>query len=200
MNSRKIYPNKAFEAIGAKARLSLNADVLHMKTKPIILATMMVLGVAILGTSCSTAVGIVTSDHRDWNFIQDVGGIRVGDPIPATGDIWNLPVECDVSGLTEITTKPKGINSALVVKDIKSRTMQDKILIWVVVCVVTDKYKEPHWTKGIHLEGIKEGKYSVQYLNPDGTTVGIRSIELRKYKAEQGVAPYVAQSAPSGER
>ena len=158
----------------------LNRDVLHMKTKPFILATMMVLGVAILATSCSTAVGIVTSDHRDWKFIQDVGGIRVGDPIPATGDIWNLPVECDVSGLTEITTKPTGINSALVVKDIKSQTRQDKILIWVVVCVVTDKYTEPHWTKSIRLKGVKEGKYSVQYRNPDGSTVDIRSIELRK--------------------
>ena len=172
--------NKALLRTSHKVRRPENADVLHMKTKSIILATMMVLGVAILATSCSTAVGIVTSDHRDWKFIQDVGGIRVGDPISATGDIWNLPVECDVSGLTAITTKPTGINSALVVKDIKSRTRQDKILIWVVVCVVTDKYTEPHWTKSIHLKGIKEGKYSVQYLNPDGTTVDIRSIELRK--------------------
>ena len=141
---------------------------------------MMVLGAAILVTACSTAVGFVTSDHRDWKFIQDVGGIRIGDPIPATGDIWNLTVECDVSGLTEITTKPTGINSALVVKDIKSITRQDKIHIWVVVCVATDKYTESHWAKSISLKGVKEGKYTVQYLNPDGSTVGIRSIELRK--------------------
>ena len=140
---------------------------------------MIVVGVGILAVSCSTAVGIATAAHRDWTFMQAVGGIRVGDPQSVSRDTWTLPIECDVSGLTEVTTKPTGINSALVVKDIKTQTRQDKILVWVVVCVVTDKYTESHWAKSIQLKGVKEGKYSVQYLNPDGSTVGIRTIELR---------------------
>ena len=65
-------------------------------------------------TSCSTLIGCVTSEHATWNFVQAVGGIKVGDPQSVTNGEWAVPVECDVSGLTAVTTKPTTLNNNLV--------------------------------------------------------------------------------------
>lgn len=138
----------------------------------------MLTGLAIGCMSCSSLMGCVTSSHCNWDFIQGVGGIKVGDPKPVPNDGWVIPVECDISGLTTVTRKPTDLNSALVVKDVRCRVEQNRILIWVVSCVITDKYKNPHWTKDVPLKGIGRGKFTVQYLNPDGSTVNIRSVEL----------------------
>ena len=148
-----------------------------MKTKHIV-SLMVLAGLAIGCVSCSSLVGCVTSSHCNWDFIQGVGGITVGNPKPVPNDGWVIPVECDVSGLTMITTKPRGVNSALVVKDVKCKTKRNRILIWVVSCVATDRYKNSHWIKDIPLKGVGRGKFIIQYLNPDGSTVDIHSIEL----------------------
>ena len=141
---------------------------------------LMIVGVAILGVSCSMLAGFATSDHLNWNFVQAVGGIKVGDPRPISKGDWIIPTEIDVSGLTTITIKPTTINSALVVRDVRCKIRQDRILVWVIACVVTDRYNESHWVKGITLKGIKPGKYKVQYLNPDGSMENIRSIEIQE--------------------
>ena len=144
-------------------------------------ASLMVLAVVFaVCTSCSTLIGCVTSEHTTWNFVKAVGGIKVGDPQPVANGGWFVPVECDVSGLTAVTTKPTTLNSALVVKDVRWKADQDRILVWVVTCVVTDRHKDSHWNQRISLKGIKPGKYAVQYLNPDGTTAEIRSIQLHE--------------------
>ena len=138
----------------------------------------MLVGLAIVGVSCSTLMGCVTSRHINWDFVQAVGGIRVGDPQPVANGEWAVPVECDVSGLTAVTTQPSTLNSALVVKDVQLQAQQGKIVVWVITCVVTDQHKESHWTRSITLKGVKQGKYAVQYLNPDGSTVDLRSVEF----------------------
>ena len=140
----------------------------------------MLAGLAIVGVSCSTLTGCVTSKHINWDFVQAVGGIKLGDPQPVANGEWTVPVECDVSGLTAVTTKPTALNSALIVKDVRWKAQQDRILVWVVACVVTDQHKEPHWTRSITLKGVKQGKYAVQYLNPDGSTAEIRSVDLHE--------------------
>ena len=150
-----------------------------MKTK-LIVTLVALASLAIVSISCSTVAGWVTTSRIDWSFIQTVGGIRVGDPQPLSKGNWIIPIECDVSGLTTVTVKPTTVNSALVVKDIRCKTRRDTILVWAVACVVTERYRESHWTQGISVKGTKPGKYTVQYLNPDGTTVDIRSIELRE--------------------
>lgn len=72
------------------------------------------------------------------------------------------------------------MNSGLVVKDVQIEAKQETMLIWAITCVVTDRSKESYWTKGLTLKGVQPGHYRVQYLNPDGSTAGIRSIELRQ--------------------
>ena len=130
--------------------------------------------------SCATLTACATSQHRTWRFMQSVGGIKVGEAQAASGKTWNIPVECDVSGLTTITTKPAIMNSALAVKDVKVEVKQDQIMIWVVTCAVNGQCRAARWNKGVELGGVEPGHYRVQYLNPDGSTVEIRSMELRQ--------------------
>lgn len=148
--------------------------------KLFLVLVVILVGLAIVTASCSTLAGFVTSSHVDWSFVQTVGGMKVGNPQPISKGSWSIPIECDVSGLTTVTTKPTTLNSSLVVKNVKCMTKQDRILIWVVTCVVTERYKESHWTNNITLKGMDKGKYRVQYLNSDGSLVDIRLIELRE--------------------
>jgi hypothetical protein len=149
------------------------------KTK-LIITTLTVFAALILVTvSCSTIAGCVTSSHESWGFVEAVGGIKVGEPHSVSPNNWAVPIECDTSGCTAVTKEPTTVNSALVIKAVKKRVKQDHILIWVVTCLVTDRYKYAHWTNDIAIKGIQPGTYKVQYLNPDGSAVDIRSIELR---------------------
>jgi len=149
-----------------------------MKTKPTICTLLTLAALAVGNFSCSAITGCATSFHATWAFIQTVGGIKVGDAYPATNKTWTVAVECDVSGLTTITTKPTTMNSALVVKDVRCEVQQHQLRIWVVTCVATGRTNQPHWAKDMKLNGIEPGQYQVMYLNPDGSTVKIRPIEL----------------------
>ena len=137
-------------------------------------------GLAITSVSCSMMTGFATSNHLSWKFVQSVGGIKVGNPKPISNGYWTLPIEFDVSGLTTLTTKPTTLNSALVAKDVRYKIEQDRLLVWIVACVVTERYSESHWNKGITLKGVNPGQYKVQYLNPDGSTETIRSVEIQE--------------------
>ena len=52
------------------------------------------------------------NDQKDWKFIQDIGGMSVGNPYKNSDGIV-LPINCDVSGLRTITRKPTILNSDL---------------------------------------------------------------------------------------
>jgi hypothetical protein len=151
-----------------------------MKRRAILVSLMVLAGLAILGVSCSTLTECVTSSHLTWGFVQAVGGIKVGDPRPVAAGEWAVPVECDVSGLTTVTTKPTTVNSAWVVRDVRWKARKDVILVWVVACVATDRHSESHWTRSITLKGVKPGRHAVRYLNPDGSMTELRSIELHE--------------------
>lgn len=150
------------------------------KTAQVAVSLIALAALAVVGVSCSTLAGCVTSSHVRWSFIQAVGGIRVGEAQPGASGSWTIPIECDVSGLTAVTTRPTTLNSALAVRDVRSEARQGEIRIWIVTCVVSRRHPEPHWARSISLKGVKAGRYLVQYLDPDGTTAAIRSIELRE--------------------
>ena len=122
----------------------------------------------------STIAGVVTSSHRDWKFIQSVGGIRLS----ATSESEHIPVYCDVSGLAPATPGPTSINSALAVKQERYKLRGKTIQYWIVTCVFTENYRT-RTTKGIRIPGLADGEYSFEYLNPDGTTVEVGKIEVR---------------------
>lgn len=110
-------------------------------------------------------------------MIQSVGGLRVDNPVTQTDGTIFLPVICNVSGLDTVTVKPTMLNSALVVRKIATKCRKDSIQLQIVTCVVDNKHTSI--TKGVYLGRMKKGSYLVQYLNPDGSVVKLREIEIK---------------------
>jgi hypothetical protein len=109
-------------------------------------------------------------------MIQSVGGLRVDEPVRQPDGSVFLPVVCNISGLDTITVKPIMINSAWVVKKIAVKCRKDRIQIQVVTCVADNKHTSV--TRGVVLGEMPAGTYQVEYLNPDGSTVGLREIMI----------------------
>jgi hypothetical protein len=102
----------------------------------------------------------------DWQSVQNAGGIRIGTPEIKEGQTL-LPVECDLSGLHEITTPPTQINSALVVQSVNAQRKGAVILLQVnarLIDPTTEQTKADN--SRIHyadLTGIPAGIYEVYY-------------------------------------
>jgi hypothetical protein len=132
---------------------------------------------ALLLLGCTSCVSLVTSHGQSWAMVQSVGGLRVDNPVTQADGTVFLPVICNVSGLETITVKPTMLNSALVVRKIAVKCRKDKIQIQVVTCVVDNRHTS--CTKGVDLGKLKKGTHLVEYLNPDGTTVKMREVEVK---------------------
>ena len=126
---------------------------------------------------CTSCVSLITSRGQSWETIQSMGGLRVNDPVMRDDGTFFLPVVCNVSGLDTITVKPTAINSALVVRKIATRIKKHTIQIQIVTCVVDNRHTS--CTKGVEIGSLQRGTYQVEYLNPDGMTVPIRTVEMR---------------------
>jgi hypothetical protein len=98
---------------------------------------------------------------RSWDFMQEAGGIKVGQPLKIKNDTIFLPIKCDVSGLRTITQKPTMMNSALGVYKVEVKIEKNQILISVVTCIISERYNPA--CKGIYLKKIPSGKYDVFY-------------------------------------
>ena len=107
--------------------------------------------------SCSMSV----DKKSDWSFITSVGGIKVDDPVRAK-DGWYIPVQCDVSGLTEITHEPTTLNSALKCTRVSYSTNSDSIFITVHHGAVSLKDGSSQ-CNGVHIGELEEGQYRVYY-------------------------------------
>lgn len=102
---------------------------------------------------------------ESWKFMEDVGGVAIGQPTRNPQGIVYLPVRCDVSGLTEITKKPTTINSALSVKSIKTKVEEQKIYISVKTGLVSKG--DTCMCSGEEVGDIPAGKYEVHYHGSD---------------------------------
>lgn len=125
---------------------------------------------------CASCASLLTSRGQSWDMIQSVGGLRVDDPTRQPDGTTFLPVVCNVSGLDAITVKPTTINSALVVKKTTARFRKNRIQIQIVTCVVDNKHTPT--SKGVDLGTPLSGIYQVEYLNPDGSTIPLKRIEI----------------------
>ena len=134
---------------------------------------------------CVSCASLLTSQGQSWEMIQSVGGLRVDDPVTQGDGTVFLPIVCNVSGLDTITVKPTMLNSALVVRKITAKCRKDRILIQVVTCVVDNKHTSI--SKGVRLGRMKPGAYHVEYMNPDGTMMMVRRIEIQE--PEQSLPP-----------
>ena len=138
-----------------------------------------VLGVLALAPAYGGQDSYLTTSHvASWEFIQSVGGIRVGVPEKKENGSWLLPVVCDVSGLTTVTHKPTAINSGLVVTRMLYHVSGGEIRISVVLNTPLSTSRTSRCTD-VTLNGINAGKYPVQYEETNGSTHVLGTITIR---------------------
>lgn len=116
-------------------------------------------------------IGLLTSKHRDWGFIESVGGMKV-----ALATDRCLVVSCDVSGTETITSKPTLINSGIGVRKLKCSRAGSTIRLSVVTSVI-DKGMSSD-CGSVDLSAFAAGTYTVVYLNPDGTSHSLMKLTL----------------------
>jgi hypothetical protein len=152
------------------------SNVLPMKMKKTISILILIAVLCVAGvTSCSTLTGVATSSHADWTFIESVGGLDVS----ASQDSELIPVYCDVSGVKPATPSRTTVNSAIVVRRERYKLNDKTILYWIETCLITKKHTSTV-TKGVRIPNLPEGEYNFAYLNPDGSTVEICKISVKK--------------------
>ncbi|NNC89544.1 MAG: hypothetical protein HKN82_13905 [Akkermansiaceae bacterium] len=132
-------------------------------------ATLLLLAATI---ASSGPAGFFTREARDWKFIQAVGGMKVS----AKDHV--LLVECDVSGLKQVTVKPTLINSGIGVRGLKHKRDGNTIHLTVVTSVLEKGMKTS--PKPVDLSDCPAGEYSVQYLDPDGTKHALGKITVKR--------------------
>ena len=123
------------------------------------------------------AIAALFGEERNWEFIQNVGGVAIGKPI-LDNEKWVLPVYCNVSGIKKYTVKPTMLNSALVWIDteVEIRDMQIFITIETSLTGIGSNTS----TCGSAILGkLKSGVYKVNYLSPDDSSKLIDEIEIK---------------------
>lgn len=121
---------------------------------------------------------LATSHVASWEFIQSVGGIRLGGPEKKEDGGWVLPVICDVSGLTTVTHKPTTMNSGLVVTRMLYHISGSEIRVSVVLNTPLSTSRTSRCTD-ITLSGINAGQHLVLYEEPNGSIHPLGAITFR---------------------
>ncbi len=121
--------------------------------------------------------GLLTSDTRDWQFVEDTGGMRIGVPVQKGGKKM-LPIEYDASGQTTVTRKPVTMNSGLAVRKIETELKDGNIIIRVITQVVekTSNTGSKHFAD---LSGIPRGSYEVYYETAGDPKKHLGQIEVK---------------------
>lgn len=123
------------------------------------------------------ALGMLVGRGQTWAFMQSVGGLTIGAPRYQKGS-WSLPVECDVSGHTQVATKPTRLNPGVVWVADFIRIENDRIYL-TVDAGAAPPGKAKTVCGPANLGRLKPGRYSVIYRDPDGSPHPIRTIELK---------------------
>lgn len=121
---------------------------------------------------------LATSHVASWEFIQSVGGIRLGEPAKKENGSWVLPVVCDVSGLTTVTRKPTTMNSGLVVTRMLYQVSGREVRISVVLNAPLSTSRTSLCTE-VTLSNINNGEYRVLYKEQNRSTHALGTITLR---------------------
>jgi hypothetical protein len=132
---------------------------------------------ASVATAEAGILGWLTSDRRDWQFVQNIGGIRIGTVHEVAGKKV-LPVEYDVSGLTTITRKPITLNSGLTVRKVTA-TRRSGCLVIQVITQVVDAKSEARSTHLVDISDIPFGTYQVFYEKADDPEKRLGQITLK---------------------
>jgi len=134
--------------------------------KLFILITLLILST----TSHAGVVGWLSSDARDWEFIQKNGGIQIDEPIEIDGKSV-LPVTCYIAKY----------NSGLVVRRVEVKRKDSQIAIRIFTSL-PEKNSESN-TSGFvsyaDIVDIPSGKYNVYYEDFGDKTKFLGVIEVK---------------------
>jgi len=124
---------------------------------------------ALLITGCA-------GEHRDWAFVQSVGGMALGVPYRTASGVM-LPISVDVSGLKTVTTKPRVMNSGLMLKEIVVRREGNTLGIALFTSTAGGSIQRT--TSGdVALGDLQPGRYSVVYAEPNGGRVDMGEVTV----------------------
>ena len=129
-------------------------------------------------TAHAGLIGWLTSSTCSWASVQATGGIRIGEPLEKDGRLV-LPVEYDASGVTGITRRPEQINSALVVRKIKSTRSGSGRIVIQVVTQVAENDSNPGRLNYADLDDFPPGAYAVYYGDADDADRFLGRIRVR---------------------
>lgn len=111
----------------------------------------------------------VTPDFvASWEFLQEVGGISLGAVEKRAENSWHLSLNCDVSGLQEITIKPRKMNSALVVRKVSKRIEDQRIILSLFVGAPKEGKHGSSSCPPAMIQDAQPGTYEVFYDDPAG--------------------------------
>lgn len=134
--------------------------------------------------ACAPLIRLATSSRCDWDSARFYR-TEIGDPVRISRNTWFLPVLTIYTGSTTVyRDAPPPISSAKALRSVEGRVLDSgTIQVWFKECLVThDAGKKVNF--GIWLSGLARGRHRVEYLNPDGSTVFIREIEIQPAKTD----------------
>ena len=127
--------------------------------------------------SMGSLLATVSSQSRDWAFIQTIGGIAIGAPYRGAGGGVYLPIDCEVSGTRTITVKPTKVYSALTCQEPVVRVQGPSVYITVRTGFPSDRYPNARCPDA-NLGELAPGSYAVLYASPDGGEHPLGSIVI----------------------
>jgi hypothetical protein len=132
----------------------------------------------VLSAACSRDDSYTSTPQiATWEFMQSVGGIRIGKAERQDRG-WVFPVVCDVSGLKAVTRQPTAMHSGVVVTRVLHSVNGRDIGISVVVNTPVGSTTRRSACPSITLNGTTPGDYRIQYMESNKATHALGTITL----------------------
>jgi hypothetical protein len=107
---------------------------------------------------------VAAENPASWQFMESVGGMKVGAPQPQEGGGWLLPLECDLTGLRRISTDPTILNSTQVIEQARWRIVDNQLQVTLLLKPSSYATDAARCTP-LRLQGVKPGEYEAVYLD-----------------------------------
>lgn len=104
------------------------------------------------------------ANPADWQFIESVGGMKVGEPQRQESGDWLLPLECDLTGLRRISTDPSILNSTQVIEQARWHIVDNQLRVTLLLKPSSYATDAARCTP-LLLQGVKPGEYEAVYLD-----------------------------------
>lgn len=141
--------------------------------------TFLLLAILAFATAASAGVvGWLTAKARNWDFVQQTGGLRIDQPVEKSGGLV-LPVEYDVTGTNGVTRRATLINSGLVVRRIEASTTRNREIVLKVVTQVVEEDSDTGQRHYASLDAVSTGAYKVYYEDAGDPSKYLGKIQVR---------------------